>query len=71
MHTHLGKRNSNKYYLNHYDHGHDTEESIQLQDEIEELIKRGRLDRFLWCRLEGREDRPRTLPQPEPQKEEQ
>ena len=38
MRTHPGKHNPNKFYLFHRDHGHDTEECIQLQDEIEELI---------------------------------
>ena len=47
MRTHLEKYNPNKFCLYHRDHGHDTEECIQLQDEIEELIRRGRLDRFI------------------------
>ncbi|XP_073107414.1 uncharacterized protein [Elaeis guineensis] len=66
MRTHPGKCNPNKFCLYHRDHGHDTEECIQLRDEIEELIRRGRLDRFIRRRPEGREDRPRALPQPEP-----
>ena len=44
MRSHLEKHNPNKFYLYHRDHGHDTEECIQLRDEIEELIRRGRLD---------------------------
>ena len=39
MRTHPGKRNPNKFCLYHHDHGHDTEECIQLRDEIEELIR--------------------------------
>ena len=39
MHSHLGKCNPNKFYLYHHDHGHETEECIQLRDEIEELIR--------------------------------
>ena len=39
MRTHPEKRNPNKFYLYHYDHGHDTEECIQLRDEIKELIR--------------------------------
>ena len=39
MRTHLGKRNPNKFCLYHRDHDHDTEERIQLRDEIEELIR--------------------------------
>ena len=71
MRTHPGKRNPNKFCLYHRDHGHDTEECIQLQDEIEELIRRGRLNRFIRRRPEGRGDRPRALPPPELQKREE
>ena len=71
MRTHLGKCNPNKFCLYHRDHDHDTEECIQLQDEIEGLIRRGRLDRFIHRRPEGRGDRPRALPPPEPQKREE
>ncbi|KAG1326597.1 hypothetical protein COCNU_01G005310 [Cocos nucifera] len=70
MHTHLGKHNLNKFCLYHRDHNHDIEECIQLQDEIEELIRRGRLGRFLRQRPEGREDRSRALPEPEPSRRE-
>ncbi|EHA8590954.1 hypothetical protein COCNU_scaffold028527G000010 [Cocos nucifera] len=62
MRIHPGKRNPNKFCLYHRDHGHDTEECIQLQDKVEELIRRGRLGRFLRCRPKGREDRSRALP---------
>lgn len=35
----MDMRNPNKYYLYHHDHGYDTEEYIQLQDErLEEVI---------------------------------
>ena len=47
MRSHPEKCNPNKFCLYHRDHGHDTEECIQLRDEIEELIRRGRLDRFI------------------------
>ena len=47
MHSHPKKCNPNKFCLYHRDHGHDMEECIQLQDKIEELIRRGRLDRFI------------------------
>lgn len=37
--TRMDMRNPNKYYLYHHDHGYDTEEYIQLQDErLEEVI---------------------------------
>ncbi|XP_043705525.1 uncharacterized protein LOC122655393 [Telopea speciosissima] len=39
--------NKRKYYRFHQDHGHDTEEYRQLKDEIEALIQRGRLGRFV------------------------
>ncbi|XP_043701413.1 uncharacterized protein LOC122651907 [Telopea speciosissima] len=41
------ERNKNKYCRFHQDHGHDTEECRQLNDEIEALIQRGRLSRFI------------------------
>ena len=56
MRTHPGKHNTNKFCLYHRDHSYDTEECIQLRDEIEELIRRGRLDRFIRRQPEGRED---------------
>ena len=41
------KRNQRKYCRFHKDHGHDTDECIKLKDEIEALIRRGRLARFV------------------------
>ncbi|XP_043694370.1 uncharacterized protein LOC122645089 [Telopea speciosissima] len=41
------ERNKNKYCWFHQDHGHDAEECRQLKDEIEALIRRGRLNRFV------------------------
>lgn len=46
------QRNPNKLYLYHQDHNHDTEKSIQLCDEIEELIRHDGLDQFIWQRRE-------------------
>ena len=71
MHTHPRKCNPNKFCLYHRDYGHDTEECIQLRDEIEKLIRRGRLNRFIRRRPESREDRPRALPQLEPSRREE
>ena len=51
MHA-LSTRHDPKYYLYHRDHGHDTKECIQLQDEIEELIRHGHLDKYLKDQLE-------------------
>ena len=41
------KKNQRKYYRFHKDHGHDTDECIQLKDEIEALIYRGHLAWFV------------------------
>ncbi|XP_043714981.1 uncharacterized protein LOC122663369 [Telopea speciosissima] len=41
------ERNKNKYCRFHQDHGHDIEECRQLKDEIEALIQRGRLNKFV------------------------
>ncbi|XP_043687560.1 uncharacterized protein LOC122638777 [Telopea speciosissima] len=41
------ERNKNKYCHFHQDHDHNTEECRQLKDEIEALIQRGRLNRFV------------------------
>ena len=71
MHTYPEKCNPNKFYLYRCDHGHNMEECIQLRDEIEELIRRDQLNRFIRCRPEGREDRSRVLPQPEPPRREE
>ena len=42
-----------KYYLYHHDHGHDTEDYIQLHYKIEELIRREKLDHFIQRIKEG------------------
>ncbi|XP_043696585.1 uncharacterized protein LOC122647193 [Telopea speciosissima] len=39
--------NKSKYYRFHQDHGQDTKDCRQLKDEIEALIQRGRLSRFV------------------------
>ncbi|XP_057948271.1 uncharacterized protein LOC131143934 [Malania oleifera] len=47
MRTPLHKRNMSKFYAFHRDHGHDIEECIQLKKEIEVLIRRGHLSKFI------------------------
>ena len=41
------KRNRNKYYHFHRDHGHDTDECFDLKQQIENLIRQGKLRNFL------------------------
>lgn len=41
------KRNRNTYCHYHNDHGHDTEECMQLKNDIEDLIKRDHLRRYI------------------------
>ena len=47
MKTDLTKRDSTKYCEFHRDHGHQTYDCIQLRKEIEYLIRRGHLHRFV------------------------
>ena len=41
------KRNRNKYCRFHRDHGHDTDECFDLKQQIENLIRQGKLRSFL------------------------
>ena len=41
------KRNRNKYCCFHRDHGHDTDECFDLKQQIENLIRQGKLRNFL------------------------
>ena len=40
-------RNRDRYYKFHREMGHDTEECVQLKDEIQRLIRIGHLQRFV------------------------
>ena len=60
-------RNRNKFCQFHRDHGHNTEECIQLRDAIEDLIKRGYLGRYI-DRQGPRSEA--TVPQPPPEEAE-
>ena len=41
------KRNRNKYCRFHKDHGHDTDECFDLKQQVENLIRQGKLRNFL------------------------
>ena len=41
------KRNKNKYCRFHRDHGHDTDECYDLKQQIENLIRQGKLWHFI------------------------
>ena len=43
----LNKRNRNKYFYFHRDHGHNTDECYDLKQQIENLIRQGKLRNFL------------------------
>lgn len=53
LRTRHHQRNRSKFCRYHNDHEHGTEECIQLKKDIEALIKRGRLKRFLGDRKDG------------------
>ncbi|GAV62781.1 hypothetical protein CFOL_v3_06304 [Cephalotus follicularis] len=41
------KRDTEKYYRYHHGHGHDTEECRQLKNQIEDLIRKGHLCKYV------------------------
>ena len=47
MKSDLAKRDNTKYCEFHRDHGHRTDDCIQLRKEIEYLIQRGHLRRYV------------------------
>lgn len=47
MRTSPTSHNKNKYYCFHRDHGHKTENYIALKNEIEDLIWRGYLEKYI------------------------
>ena len=59
MKSDLARRDDTKYYEFHKDHGHRINDCIQLKKEIEYLIRRGHLSRYV-----ASEQRERVQPQP-------
>ena len=53
----LNRRSKDKYCRFHQDHGHDTADCYDLKQQIEALIKQGKLQRFI------RKERADQLPQ--------
>ncbi|RZR82212.1 hypothetical protein BHM03_00008593 [Ensete ventricosum] len=47
MKSHPERRNKRRYYRFHWEYGHDTEEYHDLQYQIEDLIRRGHLRRYV------------------------
>ena len=43
----LSKRPREKYYRFHHDHSHDTSDCYNLRQQIEALIRQGKLQRFV------------------------
>ncbi|GAV65871.1 LOW QUALITY PROTEIN: hypothetical protein CFOL_v3_09385, partial [Cephalotus follicularis] len=43
----IEKRNTNKYCRYHHDHGHDIEECMHLKNQIEDLIRKGHLRKYV------------------------
>ncbi|KAK6137891.1 hypothetical protein DH2020_028349 [Rehmannia glutinosa] len=62
MKTTSGRRNMEKYCRFHKDHGHDTEDCIQLRDEIERLIQQGYLQNFVLKEERGQNQEEDNLP---------
>ncbi|XP_028073409.1 uncharacterized protein LOC114275555 [Camellia sinensis] len=49
------RRDRSKYYRFHQDHGHNTEECVNLKDQVKGLIRQGRLSRFMDTRPQQRQ----------------
>ena len=70
--TNPDRRARDKYYRFHKDHGHNTEDCYDLKRKIEELIKQGKLQRFVerdqreGCPPVARHQRPPAEARPRP-----
>ena len=47
LHSSPNIRDKNKYYRFHKDHGHNTEDCRDLKEQIEELIRKGKLQKYV------------------------
>ena len=47
MHSSPNVRNKNKYCWFHKDYGHNTEDCRDLKEQIEELIRKGKLQKYV------------------------
>ncbi|XP_050290156.1 uncharacterized protein LOC126728357 [Quercus robur] len=47
LHSSPNVRDKNKYYRFHKDHGHNTEDCRDLKEQIEELIRKGKLQKYV------------------------
>ena len=45
--SNLSKQSKDKYYRFHRDHGHDTADCYDLKQQIEALIREGKLQKFV------------------------
>uniref|UniRef100_A0A2N9GP36 RNase H type-1 domain-containing protein n=1 Tax=Fagus sylvatica TaxID=28930 RepID=A0A2N9GP36_FAGSY len=61
----LARRSKDLYYRFHRDHGHTTEDCFALKQQIEALIKQGKLGKFV------RQDKPETRPERRPPRQDE
>ncbi|RWW51162.1 hypothetical protein BHE74_00042517 [Ensete ventricosum] len=66
MKSHSERRNKRRYYRFHRDYGHDTEECRDLQYQIEGLIRRGHLRRYVRDQSSLPDSRPPRNSSPRP-----
>ncbi|GAV56655.1 hypothetical protein CFOL_v3_00197, partial [Cephalotus follicularis] len=73
MRSSAEKRDTEKYCIYHHDHGHDTEECRHLKNQIEDLIRKGHLHKYVDRNApqERREHREVDSQQPEEQHQQQ
>ncbi|RZS25602.1 hypothetical protein BHM03_00058825, partial [Ensete ventricosum] len=67
MKSHLERRDKRRYCCFHREYGHDTEECRDLRYQIEDLIRRGHLQRYVREQLPLPDGRPSRDLSPRPQ----